>query len=89
MAIEVQFHEAAFEAILTSAGAQNLVREKAEEIAGRANEVASTTSPAHTGDYYQAEDGTTDRARYRVRTDGARAARHEAVTNALLNATGQ
>ena len=85
--MRIEFHSDAFEEILTAPGVQALVREKAEGIAEKANDVASTTAPAHGQDYYVAEDGTTDRARYRVRTDGARAAMHEASTSALLNAT--
>lgn len=84
---EIEFSEAGFEALLTSGAVKGFVKRHAEEMAERANSVASTTDPAATEPYYEVEDGTTDRARYRVRTadgaNGARAIRHEAKTQAL------
>jgi hypothetical protein len=79
----IVFHEAGFQELLTSAATKALVEKHAEDIAERANSVASTTDPAATEPYYEVQDGTTDRARFRVRTASRRAARHEAKTQAL------
>lgn len=85
MSVRIQFNEAGFRELLTGAGAQGLVEEQADRMAAGANAVPSTTQPAHTGPYYQVEDGSDgDRARRRVVTTDARAAAHEAKTHALL-----
>lgn len=79
----MKFNPAAFEAIMTSAAVKAKVKGLAEEMAEAANSVASTTDPAAKEPYYEVEDGTTNRARFRVRTTGRRAVRHEAKTQAL------
>jgi hypothetical protein len=83
----IQFHEAGFEALLTSAATKAVVKKPADAMAEKANAVASTTDPAATEPYYEVEDGTTDRARYRVATAQGdqlkRNVRHEAKTQAL------
>ena len=79
----IKFNPAAFEAILTSSTVKAKVKGLAEEMADAANAVPPTTSPAPNEPYYEVQDGTTDRARYRVRTTGRRAVRHEAKTQAL------
>lgn len=85
MAVRIKFNEAGFRALLTGSGAQGLVEEQAVRVAAAANSAPSTTSPAHDRPYYTVEDGSdSDRARRRVVTDGARAAAHEAKTQALL-----
>jgi hypothetical protein len=77
----------AFAKLRTSAAAKALVRKEAEEIAARANAVASTTEPAADEPYYKTWDATDEeRARYRVATTGLRSARHEAKTQALQKA---
>lgn len=85
--MRIVFHEAGFRELLTSAPVKALVKEHAEAIAERANAVPSTTSPAAPEPYYEVEDGTTDRARYRVATAQGeqlkRNVRHEAKTQAL------
>lgn len=87
MTVRVKFSEAGFRALLTGAGSQGLVEEHAERVAAAANAVPSTTSPAHDQPYYKIEDGSdAKRARRRVVSDGARAAVHEAKTQALLRA---
>lgn len=83
----IVFNSAGFEALLTSGPVKARVEKEADRIAASANEVASTTDPAATDPYYEVEDGTTDRARFRVATAQgeqlARNVRHEAKTNAL------
>lgn len=85
--MRIQFREAGFRELLTSASTKALVEEKAEEIAQRANAVPSTTSPAATEPYYEVEDATTDQAEYRIITaagkQSIRNVRHEAKTQAL------
>ncbi|MGB3480853.1 MAG: hypothetical protein WBB07_01385 [Mycobacterium sp.] len=82
--MRIEFNAAGFRELLTSAGAQSLVDKHADALAGRANAVPSTTSPAATEPCYEVEDGSDgDRARRRVKTTGTRAARHEAKTQAL------
>jgi hypothetical protein len=79
----IKFNSAAFKAILTSSAVKAKIKGLADDMAAAANSVPSTTSPAAKEPYYEVQDGTTDRARYRVRTTGLRAARHEAKTQAL------
>ncbi|MGX9669926.1 hypothetical protein [Mycobacterium sp. HM-7] len=87
MTVRIKFNEAGFRALLTSGAANSLVKEHAERVAERANEVPSTTQPAASDPYYVVEDASDDkRARYRVRANGARAMAHEAKTQALLRA---
>jgi len=88
MAIRIEFHEAGFRELLTSAGAKALVRGYAEDMAAKANAVPSTTSPAATEPYYEVKEDEADgdRARYRVRTMSDRAAKHEMKTQALQKA---
>lgn len=89
MSVRIKFNNAGFQELLTSAGANALVQEHAEQIAAKANSVPSTTAPAVTQPYYEIEDGSDGkRARRRVRTTGERAARHEAKTQALQKALG-
>lgn len=87
MSVRIQFHESGFRELLTSANTMALVEEEANGIAERANAVASTTDPSATEPYYEVEDGTTDRARFRVATAQGeqlrRNVRHEAKTQAL------
>lgn len=87
--MRIQFNDAGFRELLTGDYAKSLVKKEAEQLEERANAVPSTTSPAHDKPYYVSEDGSDgERARYRVRADGARAMRHEAKTNALQKALG-
>ena len=80
-------NKAGFQELRTSANTKAFVRGFAEEMAETANSVPSTTDPAATEPYYEVQDGTDeDRARYRVRSASARAARHEARTQALQKA---
>lgn len=82
--MRIKWNEAGFRELLTSAGANALVEEHADRMAASANAVASTTEPAATEPYYEVEDGSDGkRARRRVRTTSARAAKHEAKTQAL------
>lgn len=88
--MRIEFHEAGFKELLTSAGVKALVEKHANEIAARANSVASTTDPEATEPYYEVEDATTDRARFRVATAQGeqlkRNVRHESKTSALQKA---
>lgn len=60
---------------------------KAEKIEVAANAIPSTTQPAATEPYYETVDASDEkRPRYRVRTTGPRAQRHETKTQALLRA---
>jgi hypothetical protein len=87
MRIKFVRNDAGFDALRTSPGAQALVAGRAEALAAEANAIPSTTSPAAAEPYYEAyEAGDEHRARYRVRTTGLRASRHEAKTQALLRA---
>lgn len=80
----LQFNKSGFRELRTSAGVKALVEAEAEKVAARANEVPSTTDPEAAEPYYEVQDGTDgERARYRVRTNSRRAARHEAKTQAL------
>lgn len=80
-------NEAGFDALRTSAGANALVRGKAEKIAAAANAVPPTTDTPLEEPYYEVhEAGDENRARYRVATTGIRASRHEAKTFALQRA---
>jgi hypothetical protein len=85
--MRIQFHEAGFRELLTSGPVKALVEKEADKIAEKANAVASTTDPAAEDPYYEVQDGTTDRARYRVATAQGpqlkRNVRHEAKTQAL------
>lgn len=78
-----KFNYPAFVELRTSSGARELVEREANRIAGDANAIASTTDPAATDPYYEIQDGSTDRARLRVRAASRRAVRHESTTNAL------
>lgn len=85
--MRIEFNRQGFRELRTSAAAEALVEREANELAARANSVASTTDPAATEPYYEVQDGSdSDRARKRVRPTSARAARHEAKTNALQKA---
>jgi hypothetical protein len=85
--MRIEFNKAGFSDLLTSSAAKAKLRGEAERIAGRANLSPPTTVPAATEPYYEVEDGSdAERARYRVRTTGVRAARHEAKTQALQKA---
>lgn len=82
--MDIKFNPAGFQELLTSAGANALLDEHADQITERANEVPSTTSPAATEPYYKAyEASDSKRARRRIVTVGRRAIQHEAITNAL------
>lgn len=84
MTVRIKFNSSGFNELLTSAGSKALVKEHADEMAIKANAVPSTTQPAAAEPYYEVQDGSDGkRARYRVRTTGDRAARHEAKTQAL------
>lgn len=87
MAFRLQFHKDGFRELRTSPQAKALLEREAEQIAARANASPSTTSPAATEPYYELQDATdNDRARYRIKTTGPRAARHEAKTQTLQKA---
>lgn len=87
MKFRLEFHDAGFRELRTSSAAKGLLKELADEMAAKANAVPSTTEPAATEPYYEVQDGTdSERARYRVRTTGDRAAKHEAKTQALHKA---
>lgn len=83
----ITFHSAGFRALLTSGSTKSLVEGHANRVAASANAVASTTDPAATDPYYEVEDASTDRARFRVATAQGeqlkRNVRHEARTQAL------
>lgn len=82
--MQIKFNSSGFQELLTSAAANALLDEHAEQIAERANEVPSTTSPEATEPYYKVyEAGDSKRARRRIVTVGRRAIQHEAITNAL------
>lgn len=82
--MRIDWNDAGFDALLTSGQTQALVTERAEAIAEAANAVPSTTSPAASEPYYVVDDASDEhRARARVRTNGPRAANHEAKTQAL------
>jgi molybdopterin/thiamine biosynthesis adenylyltransferase len=84
MTIRLKFNKDGFRELRTSAGAKALVEAEAEKLAARANAVPSTTNPEAAEPYYEVQDGTdNERARYRVRTNSRRSARHEAKTQAL------
>lgn len=83
----LEFHDEGFRELRTSAAAKSLLKEAADEMASRANAISSTTEPAAEEPYYEVQDGSDEeRARYRVRTTGIRAAKHEAKTQALQKA---
>ena len=85
--MRIKFNQAGFRELRTSAAANAILDEHAEPMAERANSVPSTTEPAADEPYYEVQDGSdSDRARRRIRTTSARAARHEAKTNALQKA---
>lgn len=90
--MKIQFNEAGFQALLTGGGVKAEVKKHADTMAESANGVASTTDPAATEPYYEVEDGTTDRARYRVSPAGGeqlnRNIKHERKTHALQKALG-
>ncbi len=87
MKFRLEFHDAGFDELRTSAAAKELLKDAAEQMAARANAVPSTTQPAASEPYYDVEDGSDGkRARYRIRTTSARAAKHEAKTQALHKA---
>lgn len=82
--VRIEFNSSGFDELLTSAGADALVKKHADETAERANAVPSTTTPAATEPYYKVyEAGDRHRARHRVVTASGRAIAHEAKTNAL------
>lgn len=82
--MRISFNSKGFDELLTSAGAHALVTSHADDMAGRANAVPSTTAPAATEPYYEIEDGSdAHRARVRIVTASPRAAAHEAKTHAL------
>jgi hypothetical protein len=84
MSVRIKFNSKGFNELLTSAGAHALLNPHADEMAVKANAVPSTTQPAATEPYYEVQDGSDEkRARYRVRTTGDRAEKHEAKTQAL------
>lgn len=85
--MRIDWNEPGFDLLLTSPGARELVLNPATTLGLAANTVPSRTSPPATEPYYEVEDGTdSHRARYRVRTTGARAEAHEAKTHALQKA---
>ena len=87
--MRIKFNDAGFDQLLTGSHAQSLVEDAANEIAEKANAVPSTTDPAATEPYYEVEDGSdSKRARRRIKPTSARAAKHEAKTNALQKALG-
>lgn len=87
MAVKYTVSSATIRKMMTSAGVKAEVHERGLRLAAKANEVHSTTSPAHDGLYYEAVEASDDkRARTRVQTTGPRAVNHEAITQALLRA---
>jgi hypothetical protein len=85
--MRIQFNNAAFRELRTSAAAKALLKEHADPMAARANSVPSTTEPAAGEPYYEVEEASDhERARYRIHPTSARAARHEAKTQALQKA---
>jgi len=85
MAIKFKRNVAGFNELRTRPATDAWTREEAEKYAATANAIPSTTSPAATEPYYEVvEAGIETRARYRVKTTGPRASRHEAKTDALL-----
>ncbi|MCV7080276.1 hypothetical protein [Mycolicibacterium insubricum] len=68
--MDITFNNAGFRELLTGPIAQHAVETNARAVAGRANSVPSTTSPAHDKPYYVVKDGSDNkRARRRVITD--------------------
>lgn len=87
MAVKYTVSSATIRRMMTSAGVKAEVHERGLRLAANANEVPSTTTPAHDGLYYEAVEASDDkRARTRVQTTGPRAVNHEAITQALLRA---
>lgn len=85
--MRITFNKSGFEDLLTSGPVKAMVEREAEALAARANAIASTTDPEATDPYYEVQDGTTNRARFRVKTASGeqfvRNVRHEARTQAL------
>lgn len=85
MRIKFKRNVAGFNELRTRPATDARVKSEAEKVAASANAIPSTTSPAATEPYYEVVDsGSEIRARYRVKTTGARASKHEAKTKALL-----
>lgn len=82
--IRTEINEAGFRELRTSAGVHRILEEQADPMASRANAVPSSSGREPDKPYYKVSDASdADRARKRVHTTGARAARHEAKTQAL------
>lgn len=87
--MRIEFHQAGLNELLTSSAAKSLLHEQADAMLERANAVPSTTDPANAEPYYEVEDGSDGkRARLRIHPTSARAAKHEAKTQALQKALG-
>lgn len=85
MTIRFKRNDAGFNELRTRPAVDAWAKQEAEQLAAAANAIPSTTSPAATEPYYEVvESGTEKRARYTVKTTGARASKHEAKTDALL-----
>lgn len=85
--MRIKFNRAGFRELRTSAGAEAILEREAAAMAARANASPSTTDPAADEPYYEVRDASdNDRARKRIHPTSARAARHEAKTNALQKA---
>ena len=82
--VRTEINVAGFRELRTSAGVHRILEEQAEGMASRANAIPSSTGSEPDRPYYEVSDASdVDRARKRVHTTGARAARHEAKTQAL------
>lgn len=82
--MKIEFNQAGFDELATSSEIDGLIKGLADGMAASANSVPSTTTPAATEPYYEVQEaGDEHRARYRVRTTGNRASKHEAKTQAL------
>lgn len=87
MKIKFKRNEAGFNELRTRSSVDAWAKDEAEKLAAAANAIPSTTLPAATEPYYEVvEAGGETRARYRVKTTGLRASRHEAKTKALYRA---
>ena len=85
MKFKFKRNEAGFNELRTRPAVDAWAKQEAEQLAAAANAIPSTTSPAATEPYYEVVDaGGETRARYRVKTTGPRAVKHEAKTDALL-----
>lgn len=87
--MRIEFNDAGFAELLTSAAVEALVEEQAQKLCAAANRVPSTTSPPASEPYYEVQDASDgQRARRRVRATSQRAVRHDTKTQALLRSLG-